>query len=123
MAMSHEFGQRAEQVVAAYLQGRGWRILARNWRFRHKELDLVAKRGQTVAFIEVKARRAPLLGHPLDAITVRKRREMALAARAWVAIHGQSGDTYRFDAAVMIAGPGGLAVEHFEDAWRLERWS
>jgi putative endonuclease len=119
MAESHAFGRMAEQVVATYLQSRGWHILARNWRFRRKELDLVAERCRTVAFIEVKARHAPLLGHPLDAITARKRREMERAARAWIAMRGRPGETYRFDAAVVISEPGRLAVEHYEDAWRV----
>jgi putative endonuclease len=118
MTGSHAFGRWAEDRVARYLTCRGWRILARNWRFRHKELDLVAERDGTVAFVEVKARREPGLGHPLETITPAKRRELAVAARAWIARHGRRGQTYRFDAAVVVWGAGGPRIEHVEDAWR-----
>ncbi len=119
MATIHRRGQRGEALVADHLHRRGWRILDRNWRFHHKELDLVVERGGVVAFVEVKTRAADGLGHPLEAITARKRRDLATAARGWIAAHGRAYDTFRFDAAVVITGPAGTTVDHIEDAWRL----
>ena len=119
MATIHRRGRRGEGAVAAYLERQGWRILARNWRFHHKELDLVAERDGVVAFVEVKTRAADGLGHPLEAITARKRRDLAIAARGWIAGHGRPYHTFRFDAAVVITGPAGTSVEHIEDAWRV----
>jgi putative endonuclease len=117
MGRSHRFGQRAEALTAEYLRARGWRIMDRNWRFHHKELDIVAERDGVVAFVEVKARGAGMWGHPLDAITVSKQRELATAARGWIARRGRRGQVYRFDAAVVVERPGRTTVEYFENAW------
>ena len=119
MAEIHRRGRQGEALVAAYLERQGWTVLHRNWRFHHKELDLVAERGGLVAFIEVKTRAGGGLGHPLDAITWRKRRDLATAARGWIAEHGAGYDAFRFDAATVVTGARGTRVEHIEDAWRL----
>lgn len=119
MARIHRRGRRGEALVAAHLERHGWRILHRNWRFHHKELDLVAERDGRVAFVEVKTRAANGLGHPLESITARKRRDLATAARGWIAEHGAPYESFRFDAAVVVTGPAGTVVEHVEDAWRL----
>jgi putative endonuclease len=119
MARIHRRGRRGEALVAAHLERHGWRILARNWRFHHKELDLVAEKGGVVAFVEVKTRAADGLGHPLESITARKRHDLATAARGWIAEHGRSYESFRFDAAVVVTGSGGTNVDHIEDAWRV----
>jgi putative endonuclease len=118
MARSHRFGRQAERLVAAHLASRGWRILDRNWRFRHKEVDLVAERDGTIVFVEVKARGPCAWADPLSAITAAKRRDLELAARAWVATRGRRGQAYRFDAAVVTRDGARTTVEIFEDAWR-----
>lgn len=104
--------------MAAHLERIGWRILARNWRFHHKEIDLVAEREGLVAFVEVKTRAADGLGHPLESISARKRRDLATAARGWIAEHGRPYHAFRFDAAVVVTDARGTSVEHVEDAWR-----
>lgn len=119
MAEIHRRGRRGEAVVAAYLKGEGWQLLHRNWRFHHKEVDLVVERDGLVAFVEVKTRTAGGLGHPLQSIGAGKRRDLATAARGWIAKHGHPYHTFRFDAAHVVMGPGGTRVEHVEDAWRL----
>ena len=119
MGISHATGRRGEALAAALLRRRGWRILGRNWRFHHKEIDLVAERGGVVAFVEVKTRSGDAFGHPLEAVTVRKRRELAVAARGWIARHGCRGQTYRFDAVWVLREGDRVSVRHVEDAWRL----
>lgn len=119
MTRIHRRGRRGEAVAAAYLERAGWRILNRNWRFHHKELDLVAERGGLVAFVEVKTRAETGWGHPLESITAAKRRDLATAARGWIAAHGAPYDAFRFDAVYVVTGPAGTRVEHVEDAWRL----
>ncbi|MEX2611007.1 MAG: YraN family protein [Gemmatimonadota bacterium] len=116
----HAFGRRAEDAAAAHLEAAGWGIVARNVRWRRKEIDIVARRGGVVAFVEVKARAGEGFGGPLAAITWRKRREIALVARWWIAEHGRPGERYRFDAVAVHARPdSGLLVEHHPGAWRL----
>ena len=69
MGAGHELGRRGEALAAELLEAAGWRILARNFRYRRKEIDLIARRGAVVAFVEVKARAGPAFGHPLEAVT------------------------------------------------------
>lgn len=117
---THRLGRRFEEVVARHLAAAGWQILDRNVRFRRKEIDLVVRRGDVVAFVEVKGRRGAGYGHPLEAITWRKRREIAEVASWWIQRFGQPGLSYRFDAVAVGGGEAGrLAIEHVEDAWRL----
>jgi putative endonuclease len=129
MAAHNEFGAAAELVAADLLRRAGWEIVHQNWRFRQKELDLVVRRRGVVAFVEVRARRARghgrpgPHGHPLETIGPRKRRELEVAARAWVARHGRPGEDYRFDVVTFLTAPGrspSLAdASHLEDAWRV----
>ena len=113
-------GDRGEGLAAEHLVRAGWVIADRNFRLGHSEIDLVARRGEVVAFVEVKTRSGLGYGHPLETITLRKRREIQRVAGAWVARHGRPGDLYRFDAIAILAGSGGVAeLEHVENAWRM----
>jgi putative endonuclease len=113
-------GDRGERLAAEHLEHAGWSVLARNFRVGHREVDLVARRGEVVAFIEVKTRAGLGYGHPLEAITALKRREIQRVAQVWVERHGREGDVYRYDAvSVLIIAGGEPMIEHVEDAWRM----
>ena len=113
-------GDRGEQLAADHLVRAGWTVLHRNFRLGKKEIDLVARRGEVVAFVEVKTRAGLGYGHPLEAITAKKRREIHQVAAAWMERHGKPDDVYRFDAVAILLPSGGEAViEHVEDAWRM----
>lgn len=116
-----ETGRWGEELAARHLVGRGWRILDRNYRAGPRELDLVAHRGDVLAFVEVKTRRGTGFGHPLEAITRRKRAEVETCARAWLRAHLTSSHLVRrFDAiAVFLGEDGSFLVEHVENAWRV----
>ena len=119
----HRRGRIGEEIGAEYLRDRGWAIEARNWRAGHSEIDLVARRGDTVAFVEVKTRGSPGCGHPLEWVTARKRREVEAAARAWLRTRGRElggGFTVRFDAvAVEVRAGRAPRIRYVEDAWRV----
>jgi putative endonuclease len=118
---THDLGRGFEELVATHLSERGWKILDRNVRFGRREIDLVVRRADVVAFVEVKGRRGPGFGHPLEAITWKKRREIAAVALWWIQRFGRPGLCYRFDAvAVERSEAGRLVLQHVEDAWRLE---
>jgi putative endonuclease len=117
---THREGVRGEGIAAHFLQERGWSILARNVRAGRKEVDLIACRDRVVAFVEVKCRSGDGFGHPLEAITRRKRGEIAAVARAWLRDHPCPGSVLRFDAIAVHLRPGcPPRIEHVEDAWRL----
>jgi putative endonuclease len=118
--VARDLGIRGEQLAARHLEETGWTVLHRNFRMGRKELDLVARRGEVVAFVEVKTRAGIGYGHPLEAITWKKRREIQQVAAAWVDRFGREADVYRFDAiAVEFDGRAPARIEHVEDAWRM----
>ena len=110
----HKRGLAGEEQAIQYLWSRGWHILAHRFRVGHKEIDLIARQGSLVAFIEVKARRGTAFGSPLEAVTGAKRRELVKAARVWVDRHGRPADVYRFDCIALIDNK----LEHLADAFR-----
>ena len=111
-------GRRGEDMAAAYLEERGWTVLARNYRAGPKEIDLVMARDGVVAFVEVKARATPTGGTPLEPIRLLKRRAVETAARRWILENGRPGVTYRFDAVAVRIKGSYSEIEHIPDAWR-----
>ncbi len=110
------FGHVAETLCAWHLRLRGYRILARGFRGPVGEIDIVARRGRTLAMIEVKARAN--FATAADALGPRQQRRIARAAAAFLkARPGCAGLDVRFD--VMLVRRGRLPV-HLTDAWRSE---
>jgi putative endonuclease len=105
-------GEEGEGLAARFLEERGYRIVARRWR----EIDLVAKKGGVVAFVEVKTRRDPLTP-PVLAVDHRKRHQLAAAARL-AAVRWPARE-FRFDVVSVVMEKGGVRVEHLADAFRL----
>ncbi|MEX0936205.1 MAG: YraN family protein [Gemmatimonadota bacterium] len=116
-------GRRGEALAAEYLKRRGWRILDRNWRAGHRELDLVVRRASVVAFVEVKTRAHGGCGGPLESVTRHKRREIERAAAAWLQAEAgllEGVATLRFDAlAVHLNAGRSPRFRHVPDAWRI----
>ena len=110
----HRLGLASEEQAIRYLQSRGWDVVAHRFRAGRIEIDIVARRGHLVAFIEVKARRGTAFGSPFEAITGGKRREIVRAARVWMDRHGQRADVYRFDCIAIVDNQ----LDHLEDAFR-----
>jgi putative endonuclease len=98
---AHRLGLRAEWIAAALLTVKGYRILARKFFVTGGEVDLIAQRGDTIAFIEVKARRD--FDAALLAIDATKRRRIARAARVWVARHPAAMQATLRGDAVLVA--------------------
>src|SRR2546422_6376653 len=80
----HKRGLAGEEQAIQYLLSRGWHIVAHRFRVGHTEIDLIARQGSLVAFIEVKSRRGKALGRPLATVNGPDRREVVQAARGWV---------------------------------------
>jgi uncharacterized protein (TIGR00252 family) len=100
---SFESGRRAEAVAASFLEYKGCKIIARNWRTRWCEIDIVASRGNIVYFCEVKYRRRPSQGMGLDYVTPQKLRQMQFAAEFWLAKHIWQGECSL--SAIEVSGP------------------
>jgi putative endonuclease len=106
-------GRRAESWAAWWLRLKGWTILARRVRTPVGEVDLVARRGRTVAFVEVKARaRMSEVGFALDEWRLRR---VAAAAEALAPRFSRAGDDIRIDAMLVV--PGRLP-RHLTNVWQ-----
>jgi putative endonuclease len=116
----HRRGLAGERAAMSYLLQNGWSIEAHRFRLGHHDLDLVARKGRLVAFIEVKTRRSFRFGSPEQSVTRRKRGVLSRVARLWQLRFGLPDDSYRFDLiGVAEAGtPPIPQITHIEDAWR-----
>lgn len=123
LAARQVLGERGERLAEEWLVERGWAILERRFRSGHRDIDLVVQRADApggmrlVAFVEVKTRASGGFGGPLAAVHWRKQREMARAARDWIATHRRAGDSYRFDVVGIVSGQGVPQIVHVENAF------
>jgi putative endonuclease len=116
-------GLAGERAAIAYLTACGWNVESHRFRMGRHDLDLVARRGRVVAFVEVKTRRSNACGAAIESVSSLKRTILGRVAMLWRLRHGRPGDCYRFDLlAIRDLGGGKYEVEHVEDAWRLG-WS
>jgi putative endonuclease len=102
-------GQQAETAVADFLMKKGYKILHHNWKTVVCEIDLVAKKGDVVYFIEVKYRSSPVQGSGFEYIGPQKLKKMNFAAQVWIQNNRWDGD-YRLLAAQVQ----GLNFENIE---------
>ena len=102
-------GAAAEALAASYLTARGLTIVQRNYRCRGGEIDLIARDGEVLVFVEVRLRRNRAFGTAAESITAAKRRRLRLAARHYLARLGRE-PPCRFDAVLLDA----LETENIE---------
>jgi putative endonuclease len=114
-----ELGALGERVAACFLMMKGHSILATGYRFRGKEIDIVAERGTRIVFVEVKLRRSRRAGAPREAVDSRKVRHLLFAARGFLAEQGLEDRPCRFDVVELSVERGGLTlvVEHIVAAF------
>ena len=99
-------GQLGEELACAALQRRGYAIIARRYRTRCGEIDVVARDGETIVFVEVKAKAGHTCGTAREAVTPRKRRQIISMATHYLARHRVGADAVRFDVVAVTAVPG-----------------
>jgi putative endonuclease len=111
-------GAAGEDAVALWYTGCGYSVLARNWRVREGEIDLVARRDATIVFCEVKTRRGDGFGLPAEAVTMRKQVRLRKLAVRWLADNPSRAEVLRFDvASVTPDGRGAWTVDVLEAAF------
>ena len=109
-------GVSAESRAAAYLVGRGYAIAARRFKSQVGEVDIVARRGRVLVFVEVKARST--LDAAAESLQPRQQRRIAAAASAWLALNPHDADSnIRFDA--VLVAPGKIP-RHIQAAFETE---
>ncbi|MDA1330260.1 MAG: YraN family protein [Chloroflexi bacterium] len=111
-------GRWGEQQAADYLTSRGYQIIARNVRTEHGELDLVARQGSDLVFVEVKARSSAVFGHPEEAVTPNKQQHILEAAQTYLQENPQLEGGWRIDVIALRRRPGAEPeIRHFENAF------
>jgi len=90
-------GARGERTACDYLQKKGYEILKRNYRYKHKEIDLIARDRKTVVFIEVKTGRSKKFGEPLQKVGLSKRKRLVEVAQNFMQENDLAGFDFRFD--------------------------
>ena len=112
-----DLGRAGEEAALALYRRMGYEVVARNWRCRLGELDLILRRGGLLVFCEVKSRRGSAFGGPFDAVTPTKQRKLRFLAEMFLLLV-PGPDHVRFDVASVVLSNGGEpAVELFEDAF------
>lgn len=117
-------GDWGEDVAADWLRKQGYRILGRNVRpDRRDELDIIAGKGDWLAFVEVKTRKSAGFARPFTAVDRRKKHALNRAAAAYLRQVGYPSLLYRFDVIEVVGQPGGAEprVNHIENAFPFER--
>jgi len=92
-----ELGTRAEDLAVSFLRLNGCEILARGYRHRRREIDIIAREGGRIVFVEVKFRRNARRGLPRESVGREKQEHIVSAARAYLAERGLRGSACRFD--------------------------
>jgi putative endonuclease len=109
-----QFGRWGEKAAAAYLTHQGYEILARNYHCRYGELDIVAREGNEIVFVEVKSRRSDSFGSPASAVDARKVLRLRRTARDFLYRYRRPGESYRFDVIEIITLFGSLHLNHLK---------
>ena len=117
MATHNDIGALGEQIALEYLLERKYQILETNWVCGHKEVDIIAKDGDTIVFVEVKTRHSTCLVEPEATVDVYKQRHLIWAANSFVNRYQYDNDV-RFDIiAIVIDKNNEKRIEHIEDAF------
>jgi len=113
-------GARGEEIAVAYLKGQKFAIVERNFRCKGGELDIVARDGKAIVFIEVKARRTLSFGPPQLAVTPFKQRQISKAALTWLAKNRLQDAAARFDViAILLRDHQVPEIDHIRNAFDL----
>ncbi len=103
-------GRKGEGEAVRYLRGNGYRILQRNVRARFGEIDLVARDGAALCFVEIKARSSTRFGFPEEAVNFQKRQKLLKLAAWYLQSRRPAGHSHiRFDVLSLLNGPDGPA--------------
>lgn len=117
MAKHNELGREGEVVAKDLLLKKGYRILDLNWKHGRKEVDIIARKQDVIAFVEVKTRSTDYFGRPEEFVTLSKQKRLIKAADAYVQYIKDEVDV-RFDVISVLKQGNEFKLEHIVDAYR-----
>ena len=113
---NYELGMQGEREAVKYLKKEGYEILETNWHFHRYEIDIIAKKGEVLAIVEVKTRATDYFGDPEDAVDYKKRRKIVESADAYIEERDLDVEV-RFDIVAILKTKDGLKLRFIEDAF------
>ena len=108
-------GNNGENLACKYLKKQGYEIIARNLYIGKSEINIIAKDGKTLVFVEVKNRYTSSYGSPLEAVTEKKIKNIIFSAKMYITANSMYNVAVRFD----VIGIDGEKIEHIKDAFWL----
>lgn len=110
-------GKQGEDIAVAFLEARGFEIIARNYRQKSGEIDIICTDRETLVFVEVKTRKTTRFGDPLEAVNRRKQHQISVTALDYLSRNNLHDQPARFDVVGVIIGSGDPQVIHLSDAF------
>lgn len=114
-----QFGQESESIAVRHLKKNGYKILEQNYRNKIGEIDIVARDGRTLVFVEVKARRSRGYGSPKWAVTPKKQRKISMVALYYLKETRQQNVKARFDVVAVSSSQNEPEIEIIKNAFEL----
>ncbi len=116
MNRKHELGKLGEELAVKHLITNGYSILERNFRYRKAEIDIIARKEEILAIVEVKSRSRGFYESISDTISKKKRNLLVMAADCYV-VDNDLDIEVRFDIITILNDASGFKIEHFPDAF------
>lgn len=112
-----ELGAKGEEIACKYLTDKGYKILSRNWRFRHLEVDIIAMKDDMLHVVEVKTRQTNFFERPQDAVTKSKQAYLVQAINRYIEHIPDFTGEIQFDIITILTNAQGTEIEHIENAF------
>jgi putative endonuclease len=116
MATHNVLGELGEELAVEELEKNGYEIVERNWRYKKAEIDIIARKKNVLAIIEVKTRSSDFMGNPQDFVSPKKIKMLVEAVNEYVVSKDLDVEV-RFDIIAIIKNESQLTIEHLEDAF------
>ncbi len=116
MAEHNDIGIKGEELASFYLEGKGYTILEKNWRFGREEIDIIAKQNEMLVVVEVKTRTGSFFGEPEEFVNRQKQKNLIKAANAYIEKNNLELEV-RFDIMGVILTGNNHRINHIEDAF------
>jgi len=116
MIKSEDLGKKGEKLASEYLRNKGFKILAINWHYKHKEIDIISEINNLLIVVEVKTRSSSFFENPQDAITKKKQKFIIEATNEYIQKNNINLEV-RFDVIAIIFTGEKYNIEHIEDAF------
>ena len=109
-------GSKSEEIASNYLVDKGYQILERNYHCSRKEIDIIAKRGNTISFVEVKSKSKKAVFNPENLITAKKQKSIFQVANFYLEKNKVDNCNFSFDVIIVNYTSEGIKVEHYENS-------